>query len=243
MWKDPIVEEIHKYRQEHAAKFNYDIQAIAADWIRQQKESGDQFVSFAPKKPPRKRTARPTRPRVKASSNSSSATGTASVKKRLYLETTIISYLTARPSRDLMTLALQHMTADWWERRHADFDLYVSQFVLDEAARGDPDAAARRLACMQDVPLLEVNPEAIALAGQLIKQHVLPEKAADDAFHIALAAVQGIDLLLTWNCAHIANVELRPAIQATIEGSGYICPIICTPIELLGGSGQCIETL
>ena len=164
------------------------------------------------------------------------------MKKRLYLETTIISYLTARPSRDLMTLALQHMTADWWERRRADFSLCVSVIVAAEAGRGDPEAAARRLASLEGIPRLETHPKVTDLAIQLVQRHALPQKALDDSLHIALAAVYGVDYLLTWNCTHIANAELKPYIQDTINSCGYVCPVICTPIDMLGGGGECIET-
>jgi hypothetical protein len=157
------------------------------------------------------------------------------VKQRVYLETTIVSYLTARPSRDLILAAHQEVTRQWWEQRRADFEIYVSQLVLDEAGRGAPEVAKRRVGLLEGVARLQVTDQALGLARELVRTHALPREATEDALHIALAAVNGMDLLLTWNCKHMANAEMTPAIRATIERSGYDAPIICTPDELLGG--------
>jgi hypothetical protein len=156
------------------------------------------------------------------------------VKQRVYLETTIVSYLTARPSRDLILAAHQEVTRQWWKRRRADFEIYVSQLVVDEAGRGDPEAANRRVDLLVGVARLRVTDKALGLARELVRTHALPREGTEDALHIALAAVNGMDLLLTWNCRHIANAEMVPAIRATIERSGYDPPIICTPDELMG---------
>lgn len=158
------------------------------------------------------------------------------MKPRVYVETTIVSYLTARPSRDLILAAQQEVTRQWWEERRGHFDIYVSQLVLDEAGRGDPEAAKRRLEYLHGVPRLQVTDSALRLARDLVQAHALPEQAVEDALHIALAAVHGLDLLITWNCRHIANAELIPAVRATIEDRGYDSPTICTPTELMGES-------
>jgi hypothetical protein len=157
------------------------------------------------------------------------------VKQRVYLETTIASYLTARPSRDLILAAHQEVTRQWWELRRADFEVYVSQLVLDEAGRGDPEAANRRVSLLGGMARLQMTDQAAGLARELVQAHALPREGLEDALHIAIAAVNGMDLLLTWNCRHIANAELAPAIRATIERSGYDPPVICTPDELSGG--------
>ena len=154
------------------------------------------------------------------------------MKGSVYLETTITSYMTAWPSRDLITAAHQQITQEWWRDRRADFDLFVSALVLREAGRGDPDAAARRLAVLDDLPLLEVTHEATSLARELVQKVPLPAKAAVDALHIAIAVVHGMDYLLTWNCTHIANAALRIAIDAVCRARGYKTPVICTPEEL-----------
>lgn len=150
----------------------------------------------------------------------------------IYLETTIVSYLTARPNRDLVRAAHQEVTREWWATR-STFDLYISQLVLDEAAAGDPSAAAQRVEALRDLPLLELTMEATGLARDLVRLAALPSKAAADALHIAIAAVNGLDYLLTWNCAHIANATMRSKIEAICRASGFEPPVICTPLELV----------
>lgn len=105
--------------------------------------------------------------------------------------------------------------------------------VLEEVGQGDLEAARRRLAATSDIPLLDVTPECVGLGQQLLRQAELPEKAARDALHIAIAAVNNMDVLLTWNCRHIANPTLIPKIRAIIMSGGYRSPKICTPRELV----------
>ena len=156
--------------------------------------------------------------------------------KSVYIETSIISYLVARPSRDVVVLAHQELTRQWWNEQRDRFELFVSRLVLDEAARGDPETAARRLEAIRGVPVLPITQESTELAQCLIEAHALPSEAADDAFHVALATRAGIDLLLTWNCKHIANPEKTWLIEETIRQAGLAPPTICTPDELVGGS-------
>ena len=156
------------------------------------------------------------------------------MKLKVYIETSVISYLTARPSRDLITAAHQQLTIDWWENRSADFDLYVSQLVVREASAGDEDAAKKRLNVIEQIPLLELNEEALTLAYSLVEDGPLPAKASEDSLHIAVATVHGMDFLLTWNCKHIANAEMRNLITEVCRSQGYEPPITCTPEELLG---------
>ena len=125
--------------------------------------------------------------------------------KSVYLETTIPSYLTARPSRDLLRAAHQGITREWWEDHRGRFDLFASRVVVEEAGRGNPDAARRRLDALDGLPLLEMTEEAFELAQSLLETGVLPRKARIDALHIAVAAVHGMDILLTWNCKHLAG--------------------------------------
>lgn len=156
-----------------------------------------------------------------------------SMRLRVYVETTIPSYLTAWPSRDLIRAAEQRQTALWWDRR-AEYDLVGSELLLAECAAGDPDAAVARLAVVSDLPVLVHKPEATALAEMLVREVRLPPNAVADATHIALAAVHGIDLLVTWKCRHIANPVLRPRVEAVCRAAGFEPPAICTPAELLG---------
>jgi predicted nucleic acid-binding protein len=156
------------------------------------------------------------------------------VKPKLYLETTVPSYLTAWPSRDLIRAGHQQLTREWWQMRRGGFEIYVSQFVLDEAAAGDAEAARERLAVLQGLPILDLTEEVADLAVALKTALALPEKAAADAAHIAIAAVHGMHFLLTWNCTHIANAEMFAAIEQACQERGFACPVICTPEELMG---------
>jgi predicted nucleic acid-binding protein len=160
------------------------------------------------------------------------------MKPSVYLETTIPSYLTAWPSRDLVRAAHQQITRDWWDKRRAEFELYISQVVLRECQAGDATAAAERLKVLQDLPLLEQTEEATRLAQALVDRVPLPERAAVDALHVAIAAVHGVDYLLTWNCTHIANATLRDPIESVCRENGYEPPAICTPDELLAEEGD-----
>lgn len=152
----------------------------------------------------------------------------------LYLETTVPSYLTAWPSRDLIRAGHQQITKEWWLKRRAGFDIYISQFVLDEAAAGDAEAARERLAALQGLPLLDLTDEVVDLAGALKSSLALPEKAVTDAAHIAIAAVHRMHFLLTWNCTHIANAEMFVGIEKACSERGFSSPVICTPEELMG---------
>lgn len=142
------------------------------------------------------------------------------MKKRVYIETTVISYLTASASRDVVRLAHQQITHEWRDQHRRKYRLCASQFVLDEAGEGDPDAAAKRLAAMRDIPFLGDSVEVRALAKALIEQGVLPGRAAIDALHLALAVIHEVDILLTWNCRHLANAAIprRHRAAGTWEG-------------------------
>ena len=155
------------------------------------------------------------------------------MKRRVYLETTVISYLTSRPSRDVVVAGRQQLTHTWWDTRRSAFDLVISQVVLDEARAGDPEAAERRLALTAGLPLLDMTPAVGALAARLIEQVPLPSQAAADAAHIAVAACHGVEFVVTWNVAHIANAALRRRVEAVVRAQGYTTPILCTPDELM----------
>ena len=153
-------------------------------------------------------------------------------KAAIYIETSLVSYLATRPSRDIIVAAHQQLTSDWWDNHRHHYDLFISQVVLDEARAGDKQEAAKRLAAIQDLPLLEINEDAIQLAESLVQSNAVPKKAAQDALHIAIACINGMDYLLTWNCKHIANAKMRSKIDKVCRGAGYAPPIICTPEEL-----------
>jgi len=156
------------------------------------------------------------------------------MNQTIYIETTIISYLTARPSRDLIVAAHQQITQEWWEAGRKRFDLFISELVIREASGGDKMAAQRRLTALDEISLIELNEEILSLANILIVEGPIPENAKEDALHISLATVHGMDYILTWNCRHIANAEMRKAVSGICMSVGYQPPTICTPEELMG---------
>lgn len=156
------------------------------------------------------------------------------MSETVYIETSIAGYLTARPSNNLILMAKVDATQKWWDKRRVQFILYISQTVLDEVARGDVEVATWRLKILRDFPLLEINEDVQNLAELFLARSNLPPKAADDALHIAVATVYGIDYLLTWNCKHIANAQIQKKLAQISFNAGYELPTICTPYELMG---------
>jgi len=155
------------------------------------------------------------------------------VRAKVYIETTVISYLMARPNRDVVIAGHQKITRDWWQTCRDRFDLVASQLVVREASAGDPQAAKERLERLTTLTLLEVTEEAVTLAQELITTGAVPEKAAEDALHLAIAVTNGVEYLLTWNCKHLANATMRTKIEDVCRSAGYEPVIICTPEELL----------
>ena len=157
------------------------------------------------------------------------------MKQKVYIETSILSYLTARPSNDLRAMANQNTTIEWWENRMPEFDIFISEFVVAESSQGNADAAARRLAVIEQIPELEIEENVRQLGRALIAEGPIPVGAEIDAYHIAVAAVNGMDYLLTWNCKHIANAVMRPMVEQVCRNYGFEPPTICTPQELMEG--------
>ncbi len=152
----------------------------------------------------------------------------------VYIETSIIGYLSARTSNNLILMANVEATQEWWDDRRSLFSIYISQVVLDEVARGDTEIAAKRLEILRDFPLLKIDQTVQNLAAQFLSKSNLPPKASDDALHIAVATVYGLDYLLTWNCKHIANAQIQKKLAQISLDAGYELPTICTPYELMG---------
>jgi len=158
------------------------------------------------------------------------------VLRSAYIETSVVSYLTARRNqRDLIVAAHQELTREWWERRRRDFTLFASAVVIEEALRGDEMFANARMALIEQMRLADVTPAARQLAAQLLLEAGLPAKANADALHIAICAVNGIDYLLTWNCTHLANAAMIPRVNNICRAVGFEPPYICTPEELMVG--------
>jgi len=160
------------------------------------------------------------------------------MKKRVYIETSVISYLTARPSRDLVLAARQTVTEQWWREHRPRYDVFVSGLVDSEIEQGDAEAKLRRRESVAMLTRLEVIAEADELIARLLRAHALPAVAQDDAAHVALATVHKMDILLTWNCKHIANVIMMPKILATIREANYEPPSIATPANLWDSMGE-----
>ena len=154
------------------------------------------------------------------------------MKPRVYVETSIVSYLTARPARDIVIAGRQQSTRDWWATASRRFELVISQLVREEAGVGDPDAATARLAALAPLTRLAFPKEALELAQRLVDAGAVPRRAAQDAVHVAIAAVHGVEFLVTWNFRHIANATARRRVEAVCRDSGIDPPVLCTPEEL-----------
>jgi hypothetical protein len=156
------------------------------------------------------------------------------MSETIYIETSILGYLTARPSRDLVVAANIQITREWWDTRRHSFQLYSSQAVVEETSQGDADMAAQRLEIIRDFILLDLDQSVLNLAEQFLERSSLPAKADIDAIHIAAATIHNMDYLLTWNCKHIANAQIQRKLAEISLDFGYELPILCTPYELLG---------
>jgi hypothetical protein len=153
---------------------------------------------------------------------------------RIYIESTIPSYAVARPARDLLQAARQQLTRDWWDLQRERHELFTSQIVLDEIAAGEREMAKRRLELVAGLAVLDLTPAAETLADHILHSGLLPADADGDAAHIALATVHKVDILLTWNCRHIANAAIVGRLRRLAEARGHTLPEIYTPEELLG---------
>ena len=150
-------------------------------------------------------------------------------KKKVYVETTVVSDATALPTNDLTLAGRQMATREWWKTAADRFDLFVSSIVRREAAKGDADAAKRRLEALSSLPELELTVETSVLAQKLVEAKAVPAKFKEDALHIAIAAVSGMDYLVSWNFRHITNAQMIPKIKKVCSDNGYVCAEICTP--------------
>jgi predicted nucleic acid-binding protein len=151
----------------------------------------------------------------------------------VYIETTIVGHIAGRIHSDPFVAARQQVTRDWWQKEARAFEIFISQLVIEKCSEGDPSAAAERLEVVKDLDLLESFDEVDELAAALLAGKAVPTTEPRDAFHIAIAAVNGVDYLLTWNCKHIANATLRSRIEQVCRDTGLEPPIICTPDELV----------
>jgi len=153
--------------------------------------------------------------------------------KRVYVETTVVSYFTARPSRDLMVAGHQEVTRELWPKLTTEYETYISALVYQEAARGNPDQSKLRIEAVKPFRMLDIDEEARSLGEKIVAARGIPEEYPEDALHIAVAAVNGMDVLVTWNFAHLNNPFTRMMVRQIVENEGYFCPEICSPEELL----------
>jgi len=153
--------------------------------------------------------------------------------KSVYIESSVISYITARPSKDAITSARQVITIEWWDVYKGTFETFISELVLEEIGSGDTIAAEKRLLVVESIPILETTENATKLAKLLIAEKAVPETCIEDALHISIAAVQDIDFLLTWNFKHINNANTRDKISRVITQAKLKSPILCSPEELI----------
>ncbi|MCY7345997.1 MAG: type II toxin-antitoxin system VapC family toxin [Pyrinomonadaceae bacterium] len=156
------------------------------------------------------------------------------MKPAVYLEASIISYLTAYQSRDVIVLARQKITEDWWEHNRQKYELFVSDLVEQEASAGNVLMSKRRLKIIKTLKNLATSEKAVELAEILVKRKAVPENSVADALHIAIATVEQMNFLLTWNFKHIANAQMQSKIEKVCRDEGFEPVTICTPEELLG---------
>ena len=154
-------------------------------------------------------------------------------RETVYLETSVVSYYTARASRDVIVLAHQQITQDWWKTAVDRFEIFISEIVVEEAGAGDADAAEKRLEAIKNFAHLELTAETERLAEQYVRELEIPHKAIRDSVHLALASIHQVDYLVTWNCTHIANGRVMKRVREINAANGIPSPIICTPEELL----------
>ncbi len=156
----------------------------------------------------------------------------------VYIETSIVSYLRQRPSSQVVMAARQLLTHQWWNNERANYELVVSQYVIDESSAGDPVLAEERLASLEGIPLLPLEAEIVEIAEEIMNRAILPPKARTDALHIAIVAHHRIQYLLTWNCRHIANAKILPRIYEVLSDLSIPAPVICTPEEMLSDESE-----
>ena len=159
-------------------------------------------------------------------------------KPTLYLETTILSYLAARPSRDIIVQAHQQITWDWWESERENYELYISEIVLQEIMGGDPEAAERRQSFISNLAILDMSDAVRNLAYELAKFLNLLQRAELDALHLSFAIEYEMDYLLTWNCSHLANGLIISRLKEFELETSRLVPVIITPEELMSGGEE-----
>ena len=153
---------------------------------------------------------------------------------RIYIESTIPSYVVARPARDLLQAARQQTSKDWWELKRQQHELFTSEIVLAEIGEGEAAMAQQRLEVMDGIKILRLTDDTEALTQRILESGLLPPDADRDAAHIALATISEMDILLSWNCRHIANASIQARLRRLAGEMGLALPVLCTPDEMTG---------
>ena len=151
----------------------------------------------------------------------------------VYIETTVIGNIAGRIHPNPRIAARQNITREWWLIAASHYRLLASAMVISECSDGDASAATERLQVLDGIELLASSEDVDALAQALIDNRAVPASESRDAFHIAIAAVNGVQYIATWNFKHILNPTLQGTIALVCRECGYEPPIICTPEQLL----------
>ncbi len=155
-------------------------------------------------------------------------------KPKLYLETSIVSYLVSRPSPDVIALSRQNTTRIWWDRNSHEYSIYVSSIILSESSQGDESVARKRLEILEKFPVLAISSQVEYVAGYYMEKGIVPVSNPGDALHLAFASIYGMDVLATWNFKHLANIRVRRLLRNINVNLNIPLPDICTPDELMG---------
>lgn len=156
------------------------------------------------------------------------------MENKVYIETSIVSYYTACPSREPIVAAYQEITHEIWPVLQKRYDLYISALAIQEVYRGDQKAAEKRLGVLSAISVLEISQDAQNIADRLIDDNAIPSEYGEGALHVAIASINGMDLLFTGNFSHINTISIKTKIVESIENQGYRPPAICSPDELPG---------
>ena len=155
--------------------------------------------------------------------------------QKVYIETSVLSYYTSKTSRDIVIAGHQVSTITFWNKLITNELIpVISALVIKEASQGDIEISKKRRNAIQGFLVLDISKEAEELSNLLIKNRGIPSESPEDALHIAIASVEKIDFIATWNFKHINNPFTKNKIKEIIEKAGYICPVLASPEELSG---------
>jgi len=156
------------------------------------------------------------------------------MKLKIYLDTSVISYYVKKTEYDILEQAHYQLTRQWWRKFATHHSLFISVFVINEIEKGDKHAAMKRLKAVEGIPILDTSVSVDRLSRIIVKELNIPEKARMDGYHLAVAAMNSQDYIVSWNFKHMANARVRRIYKAICGEEGLVCPDISTPEEMLG---------